>query len=162
MIPVLPFRAIPQKASLCEHQHSETRMSCTETSMSRIGGRSFLRFLLVGGSATLLHYAIMATLIQAFGCPASVASATGYCLSTLYNYWASAHFTFADQHDHARSLPRFLVTAAAGLGINQLVLLGLIRFDLPLAFAQITATAAVLLWNYFVNASWAFGSRHSS
>lgn len=130
--------------------------------MSQIGSRSFVRFLLVGGSATALHYAIMASLIGLFDCAPGVASATGYCLSTLYNYWANARFTFGGGHDHARSLPRFLITAAAGLGINQLVLLGLIHFSVPVFLAQLLATGTVLLWNYFINAVWAFGSRSSS
>lgn len=130
--------------------------------MSQIGGRSFMRFLLVGGSATALHYAVMGLLIAALGVTAGIASASGYCISTLYNYWANARFTFAGKHDHAHSLPRFLATALAGLGINQLVLLLLIQVGLPVAAAQILATGCVLLWNYFINAIWAFRSRHPS
>lgn len=130
--------------------------------MHQIDSRSFVRFLLVGGSATLLHYAIMAAMLQGFACPPGISSAIGYCLSTLYNYWASARFTFAGKHDHSRSLPRFLITAATGLGINLLVLTGLIHLGLPVVPAQLVATGAVLLWNYFINATWTFGSRHPS
>ncbi len=130
--------------------------------MNQIGSRSFLRFLLVGGSATALHYLIMALLVGVLDLAPGTGSATGYCISTLYNYWANARFTFEGQHDHAHSLPRFLVTALAGLGINQLVLLGLIHLGVPVALAQILATGCVLLWNYFINALWAFRTRHPS
>lgn len=130
--------------------------------MKHIGWQSFIRFLLVGGSATLLHYAIMAVLLLAGWMTAGSASATGYCLSTFYNYAANARFTFAGKHDHRRSLPRFLITAASGLGINQLILLSLLHFGLPLVLAQITATAGVLVWNYVINATWSFRSRNSS
>lgn len=127
--------------------------------MGHLGGRSFVRFLLVGGSATALHYMIMAALLGSGWLAAEQASATGYCLSTLYNYWANAHFTFSGNHDHRRSLPRFLVTAAAGLGINQLILRGGLALSLPVALAQVLATGCVLLWNYFVNAIWSFRTR---
>jgi putative flippase GtrA len=127
--------------------------------MSRISQASFLRFVLVGGSATLLHYAIMGTLIYLASITAGIASAIGYTLSTFYNYWANSYFTFGGGHSHARSLPRFLVTALAGLGINQIVLLAGIYVSLSLAIAQFTATAAVLLWNYRVNATWTFARK---
>lgn len=130
--------------------------------MNQISSRSFLRFLLVGGSATALHYLIMALLVGLLGFAPGTGSAAGYSLSTLYNYWANARFTFAGRHSHAHSLPRFLATALAGLGINQLVLLGLIHLGLPIALAQILATACVLVWNYFINALWAFRTRHPS
>ena len=130
--------------------------------MRHIGWQSFIRFLLVGGSATLLHYAIMAILLFADWMSAGAASATGYSLSTLYNYAANARFTFAGKHDHRRSLPRFLLTALSGLGINQLILLSLLHLGLPLVLAQITATGGVLVWNYVVNATWSFRSRNSS
>lgn len=130
--------------------------------MTHLGSRSFLRFLLVGGSATALHYLIMAALLAAGLCSAGPASATGYSLSTLYNYWANARFTFGGVHRHRDSFPRFLLTAAAGLGINQLVLLGLIALGLPLAVAQVLATGCVLVWNYVINAIWSFRSRHPS
>lgn len=130
--------------------------------MTHLGTRSFLRFLLVGGSATALHYLIMASLLAAGLCGAGTASATGYGLSTLYNYWANARFTFGGRHRHRESFPRFLLTAAAGLGINQLVLLGLIALNLPVAAAQIMATACVLVWNYVINAIWSFRSRQAS
>ncbi|MBB2916090.1 putative flippase GtrA [Cupriavidus alkaliphilus] len=89
------------------------------------------------------------------------ASATGYLISTLYNYYANARYTFGGGHNHARSFPRFLVTAAVGLGINQVVLLGLISLSMPVIIAQFVATATVLLWNYFINAIWAFSRRDS-
>lgn len=129
--------------------------------MSQISQSSFLRFLLVGGSATLLHYAIMGAGIYLVGAGSGIASATGYVLSTAYNYWASAHFTFGGEHRHAHSLPRYLVTALAGLGINQIMLLLGIHFSLPVAIAQLVATATVLFWNYFINATWAFARKDS-
>lgn len=124
--------------------------------MSKINQSSFLRFLLVGGSATLLHYLIMGGLIYLASITAGIASATGYVISTFYNYWANSHFTFGGVHSHIRSLPRFVVTASTGLGINQLILLAGIYLSIPIVISQLTATTVVLFWNYFVNATWTF------
>lgn len=118
-----------------------------------------MRFVLVGGSATLLHYLIMAGLIYFAGATAGTASFIGYSLSTLYNYWANFRFTFGTGHSHRRSLPRFLVVAGSGLGINQIVLLLGISLQLPVPIAQIIATVFVLFWNYFINAVWTFARR---
>ena len=130
--------------------------------MSHLGSKSFFRFLLVGGSATALHYAIMFGLMHYELCSKGYASATGYSLSTLFNYWANARFTFGGQHKHAESMPKFVMTATAGLGINQLVLLSLTQLGLPVAPAQIFATGTVLVWNYVINAIWSFRARHPS
>lgn len=130
--------------------------------MKNISKRSFGTFLLVGGSATALHYLIMAILMTTGLCTKGYASAAGYSLSTLYNYWANARFTFGGGHRHRDSLPRFLLTAVAGLGINQAVLLGLTSLGLPVPGAQILATGCVLVWNYMVNALWSFRSRFPS
>jgi putative flippase GtrA len=130
--------------------------------MTRISRRSFGSFLMVGGLATGLHYTIMYVLLQANLCSVAYASASGYALSTLLNYWANARFTFSGSHEHARSLPRFLLTAAAGLAINQTVLLALTHLGLPVVLSQILATTCVLAWNYIINAVWSFRSRHSS
>lgn len=130
--------------------------------MNHINKLSFLLFLIVGGSATLFHYLIMAICISVLGISSSSASAIGYTFSALYNYWANARFTFGGGYRHAKSLPRFAATALMGLGINQLILFGTLSFSLPLFIAQPVATLCVLLWNYFINAIWTFSKRDYS
>lgn len=139
-------------------------VACSEMTdrMQQISPRSFLCFLVVGGSATLLQYLIMFVLIRYAQCSEGYASATGYVISTAYNYCANASLTFHGKHRHTRSLPRFLLTALAGLGINQMVLLGLLRLHTWLPMAQIAATVCVLVWNYLVNALWSFRTHHPS
>lgn len=134
----------------------------TATEMKQINPRSFACFVLVGGSATLLQYAIMFMLMHWGGWSEGYASGSGYVVSTFYNYLANACFTFRGAHEHRHSLPRFLATALAGLGINQLILLSLTHLGCPVAPAQLAATACVLIWNYLINALWSFRSRHST
>lgn len=90
---------------------------------------------------------------------ASTSSAAGYTLSTLFNYWANSRYAFGGGYSHRRSLPRFLLVAIIGLGINQIVLLIGIYFSLPILIAQLAATSFVVFWNYFVNAVWTFARK---
>jgi putative flippase GtrA len=120
---------------------------------------TFLSYLLVGGSSTLLQYAIMALLVVYGNVQVLVASAIGFGLSAICNYWLNAHITFGGKQNHRRSFPRFAVVALAGLVINQIVLMGMLYIVLPLSFAQVIATICVLCWNFFVNAKWSFKRR---
>ena len=130
--------------------------------MSHLNRASFMRFVLVGGTATALHYAIMFTLLHFNLCDKLVASGTGFTLSAVFNYLANAYFTFRSEHDHAASVPRFVATMAAGLVINVSVLALLTHLGLAVAPAQIFATGVVLVWNYTINAVWTFKKRHTT
>lgn len=128
-------------------------------SLAQINQSSFLRFLIAGGSATILHYIIMWSLMYFSSIAASTASAFGYIVSTMFNYYANSRYTFGGEHSHRRSLPRFLLVATVGLAINQGVLFIGLYYFLPIFVAQIAATAFVLFWNYFVNAVWTFARK---
>lgn len=129
------------------------------TTRVQLGKLSFLRFIVVGSSATLLHYLVMICLMYFSGFGAISASFIGYILSTLFNYWASSRYTFCARHSDGYSLLRFILVAVVGLGINQLLLVICINLLLPAIIAQLAATAAVMLWSYFANAIWTFSSR---
>ena len=118
--------------------------------------RSLASFLLVGGFATGLQYAIMALLMALAGMPALTASNTGFAISAVANYWLNAKLTFRSERSHVATLPRFAITAALGLGINSLLLSLLIAAGLHPAPAQLLTTAGVLIWNYTLNALWTF------
>jgi putative flippase GtrA len=118
--------------------------------------RSLASFLVVGGFATGLQYAIMALLMALAGVPALAASNTGFAISAVANYLLNAKLTFRSRRSHASSLPRFAITVALGLGINSLLLSLLISAGLHPAPAQILTTAGVLIWNYTINALWTF------
>lgn len=118
--------------------------------------RSLASFLVVGGFATGLQYAIMALLMALAGVPALAASNTGFAISAVANYLLNAKLTFRSERSHASTLPRFAITAALGLGINSLLLSLLIAAGMHPAPAQILTTAGVLIWNYTLNALWTF------
>ena len=124
--------------------------------MSNLNIASFLRFLLVGGTATGVQYLIMAALIHFLAMDAVLASGTGFVISAVFNYWATARFTFRSNAGHRQSLPRFIVTLGAGCAINVVVLYALTRLGVSLILSQLLTTGVVLIWNYTINAVWTF------
>ena len=118
--------------------------------------RSLLTFVMVGGFATAVQYALMSLLIWLFDCPLVLASDIGFAISAIANYLLNARLTFRSNERHAKTLPRFVVTACLGLAINSLLLAFLDSIGLHPAPAQILTTLGVLLWNYTINALWTF------
>jgi len=134
-------------------------MSETPPKNENISARSLFSFLLVGGAATALQYIIMFGLVAGAGVAAVIASAIGFCVSAVFNYVCNAAFTFRSGQPHGQAVPRFVMTAAAGLAINSLLLSLLMAIGLPLVPAQVLTTVGVLLWNYCINAIWTFKKR---
>jgi putative flippase GtrA len=126
------------------------------TANRNISPRSLIFFVLVGGFATGLQYVLMMLLIWLFDFPLVLASSIGFAISAVANYGFNARLTFRSKERHAKTLPRFIVTACLGLAINSVLLAFLASLGLHPALAQIVTTLGVLLWNYTINALWTF------
>lgn len=121
--------------------------------------QSFLRFLLVGGAATLLHYILTAIFIWLQVLSFIAASGAGFLISAVANYAASAKYTFAGKYRHLISFPKFCATAGIGVLINTGILAFLGAHEVSFYISQLLATAVVVLWNYTINAIWTFRAR---
>lgn len=118
----------------------------------------FARFLLVGGLATVVHYALLVTLVQSDAFGPVPASGVGFVCSAVLNYWLSHRYTFKSTQGHAVAIPRFVVVATAGLLINQAVVSATIGWlELHYFMAQVIATACVMTWNFILSRVWTFG-----
>jgi putative flippase GtrA len=126
------------------------------TANRNISLRSLFTFALIGGFATAVQYALMTLLIWLFDCPLVLASGIGFAVSAVANYLLNARLTFRSRERHAKTLPRFIITACLGLAINSVLLAFLASLGLHPAPAQILTTLGVLLWNYTINALWTF------
>ncbi len=87
-----------------------------------------LRFVVVGGAATVLHYVVYVVLSLCM--PPNPAYVIGYALSFVGNFYATSYFTF-------RTMPTFrrLVGMAAAHGINFLLHIALLNLFLWLGVA---------------------------
>ena len=115
----------------------------------------FARFLVVGGIATAVHYAVAALLLNLGGWPAVWASATGFVVSAFANYALNARFTFGVRGDHGNHLPRYAAVASLGWTLNALGMWALLRAGLHPYLAQPIVTVGVLFVNFTLNALWA-------
>lgn len=122
----------------------------------------FVRFLMVGGLATALHYVILIGLVQWGGLGATLSSSLGFAVSALVNYLLNRRFTFKSDASHAAALPRFATIALTGLVLNAAVMASLVQLHVPYLLAQAVATATTVLWNYALNRRWTFSNSTSA
>jgi len=131
--------------------------SLQEASCARSGSGQFGCFLLVGATATMIHYAVLHLMVVA-GLAGPVSSSTiGYVLSALFNYWANHKITFRSDQAHQVALPRFSVVALVGLALNAgLMAIGTRILGLHYLLAQLIATCMVLVFNFVASRYWTF------
>jgi putative flippase GtrA len=124
------------------------------------GGRHLFRFakyLVVGGTSTVIQYVILVFLVRTFGMAPTPASSIGFVLSASVNYLLNYRFTFESDKPHGPATAKFAVLAATGLLINIIVMRLLTGAGVQYLLAQICATALVLIWGFIGNTIWTFG-----
>jgi putative flippase GtrA len=116
-----------------------------------------VRYLVVGGIATAIQYAILVFLVRGFGMAPTAASSIGFVLSAVVNYLLNYRFTFQSDRPHGPAAAKFGVLAATGLLLNAVVMRLMTRAGVHYLIAQICATGVVLFWGYIGNSLWTFG-----
>ena len=121
----------------------------------------FLKFASMGSFATSIQYILLTFLVEMCGLRASIASTIGFVIAAAVNYFLNRRFTFKSNARHTVAIPRFLTVALAGLTLNGAVI-GWFEAHTTVHYllAQISATTAVLLWNFTANAIWTFRTAH--
>jgi len=115
------------------------------------------RFAAVGASATGVQYVLLAVLVESFRSDPVVASALSFSLSALANYILNHRITFSGSSSHVRALPRFVVVAVLGLGINTSVMAAAYQLlSVHYLVAQVVATAVVFTWTFMGSRLWTF------
>lgn len=117
----------------------------------------FARFVVVGGFATLLQYALLYVGVEGLHLAPVPASAIGYVLSALANYALNRRLTFRSRASHRSALPRFAVVSGTGLLLNTAIMyVGTAILSGHYLLVQIIATVLVLLWNFIGSQLWTF------
>jgi putative flippase GtrA len=119
----------------------------------------FARFLLVGGGATLLHYAMLIVLHRLLGIGALLSTSLGFLISAVCNFFASYHFTYQSTLSMRRAAGRYAIATGAGLLLNGAVF-WTVHGALGVHYlaAQVVATMVVMLWSFSTGRVWAFAS----
>jgi putative flippase GtrA len=117
----------------------------------------FSRFLVVGGIATLIQYAILIALVQTGIADAVRASTIGFAVSAICNYLLNRVWTFRSKSPHVQAASRFGIMVAVGLLLNYAVMRLFFRVvGLDYRVAQVIATAVVLVCNFALSSTWVF------
>lgn len=120
----------------------------------------FIAFALVGVLGTLVHYAILYTLVEFNAVNPVSASGWGALSGLIVNYVLNFKLTFNSQQTHARTFPKFALIAGFGFALN-LALMTLLTEHIYYLYAQILTTVVVLFWNFFANMFWTFNKDYA-
>ncbi len=127
--------------------------------------KRFALFLGIGGFCTLLQFLLLIVFVESQLMSEVYASAAGYALSSLVNYWANYHYTFKSTRSHKDTFPKFVVAVAIGLSTNTALFAAfLFIFEnyLPLPWvepylvAQVLATGITVVLNFLVHKIWIY------
>ena len=110
-----------------------------------------------GLAGTLLHYATLALLVQAFHVEPVAGSTAGAAVGAAVNYGLNYRFTFRSAVPHRQAFARFLAVALAGMIVNAAVLAAAVYgIGLHYLLGQLAATGAAFLATYEMNSRWTF------
>lgn len=111
----------------------------------------------MGAVGTLVHYGVLILMVQIMAFNAIAASTSGFVIGAITNYQLNYRYTFASEKRHAEAMSKFFTVAIVGMLFNGLVMYFCLELmDMPYLFAQLVATALVLLWNFLANRWWTF------
>jgi putative flippase GtrA len=117
----------------------------------------FLRFALVGATATLTTYLVLILLVEIWHMNVIVASVLGYIAGIAVNYKLNYGFTFRSERQHRIVIPKFIFVALIGLLLNTgLMFVAVNWVGIHYVLAQLAAVAVVLIWSFTINRLWVF------
>jgi putative flippase GtrA len=125
----------------------------------------FLKFATVGAIGMVVDLTVLTIAREWLGLPLSWAVFLGFTIAVISNFTWNRLWTFPESRERplGTQLVQFFIINAIGLGINEVVVLGLhplfSRFlEDPAAYmaAKVIAIGIVLFWNYFVNRKWTY------
>jgi len=117
----------------------------------------FLRFALVGATATITTYAVLIVGVEGLQMNAVTASVAGYMAGIVVNYILNYRYTFGSDQRHHVVIPRFLAVMVVGMFINAAVMYaGINWLGFHYMLAQLAAVAVVFMLSFAANRRWAF------
>ena len=118
----------------------------------------FFWYIVAGGIATAVHYAVLIALVELLGLGAAPSASIGALCGAAVAYVANRRMTFTGSSArHVQALPRFMAIALLGAVLNgALVWLGVHQLGWHYLLAQMLATVLVLGLTFRLNRLWTF------
>jgi putative flippase GtrA len=121
--------------------------------------RALARYLLVGATATAVHWALLALLVEALGVVPWLASGAGAVLGAQVAFVGNRVYTFGHAGPLWPAWWRFMGTALLGAGVSMAVVAAGVALGVHYLLAQAVATALVVLLTFGLNRYWTFAHR---
>lgn len=120
--------------------------------MSKKLQAQIMKFVFVGGTATLLDMGILYVLNKYFGVYHLIAATIAFVVATFYNYYLSMKFVFQSKfgnEDRHKEFIAFFVLSLCGLGITILGMYLMVDImNLPVMLAKILVGVIVMTFNF--------------
>ena len=119
-------------------------------------GLQFIKFAVVGGAGTGVHYVVFLTLVMLLDVTPGIAAFVGAAFGAVVVYLLNRRYTFTTQRSHGDTLPRFAALSILGAVLNGAIVGWLSKLGLNPLLAQIAATILVLFINFVVSKKWIY------
>lgn len=122
--------------------------------------KQFIKFGIVGTSSAVVDLGILNLLVLVFGVNVYAASTISFILAVTNGFIWNRLWTFQSQGKRNVQYGMFMTVNLAGLGLNLLIMYGLIHYlGLWYNYAKVIAILLVLFWNYSGSKYWVFKDR---
>ena len=139
----------------------ETALTARQhVAMPKIGKTNWIvKFVVVGGSGTVLNTAVLFVLYRRLHLPIVAASAVAVELAVVSNYLLNDRWTFAARSPSLRRFAKFNASSLGGLTVNVLSVWFLTRIGLYVLLANLAGIAAAFAVNITLSLTWVWRDR---
>jgi len=125
-----------------------------------------IRFLMVGGTNTVIDFVILFSLFNFLGLPKLYSNIISTSIALTFSLFANKTFTFKDKSKGTKEQTiKFLIITLFGLWVIQTIIIELVKIiigqsitdnNIILGIGKIIATCVTLVWNYLMYRKFVF------
>ncbi len=115
-----------------------------------------VRYGIVGATATAFDYAAYFFFTRALGWSVGWANPVAYCIGNVVSFLGHRSITFRSSGAVTAEYGKFIVVTVLGLGLSQLVVVGLVALSVNDLIAKAASVLVSGLFNYLLNRFWTF------
>ena len=119
-----------------------------------------VRYLLAGGLAFLVDFALLALFREILGWPTWFAAAAAFIVSFAFTYTIQRFFSFRSDTPHGAALLRYTLLVIFNTAATAGIVAVSDQTSAGWIVGKVAATAATTIWNYFAYRYWVFPQRH--
>ncbi len=116
----------------------------------------FVRYLFVGGSASVVDFAVYAGLLMLMGFNPYLSAFAGYTVGFAWNHFLSVVWIFESKHDRTKEVAMAYAIAIGGLAWTEILLWIFTFAGIGALVSRLIAMVLVLVWNYVMRKKFVF------